>query len=283
MKLGIIGLPNAGKTTLFNALTGQELEITSYPNPASADAPVGVIKVPDARIDRLSEIYKPKKTTYAEVQCTDVTGFDRGISGSGQKGSLFDMAWDADALIHVVRAFEDESIVHEGPIDPAADAAALDLELIFHDLELVETRLERIESSMKKGVGEGLEVERQALERCSEALEVERPLRGLELSGEERAAIGSLQFVSLKPELVVLDRQRADAGCGRRPQRLLRRQAGAGVRLKRQDRDGTLPAGAGGGGDVPGGAGHRRAGHEPGHPRGLRTTGAHLLLHRGRG
>ncbi len=205
MKLGIIGLPNAGKTTLFNALTGQALEVTAYANPASAEAPVGVIKVPDARIDRLSTIYKPKKTVYAEVQCADITGLDRGISGSGQKGALFELAWDADALIHVVRAFEDEAVSHEGPIEPQADAAALDLELIFHDLELVETRLERIENSMKKGIGEGLDVEKAALERCREALEAEQPLRGVELSDEERAAIGSLQFASLKPVLVVLN------------------------------------------------------------------------------
>ena len=205
MKLGIIGLPNAGKTTLFNALTGQALEVAAYPNPASTETPVGVIKVPDARIDRLSAIYKPKKTIFAEVQCVDITGFDRGISGSSQKGSLFELAWDADALIHVVRAFEDESVVHEGPVDPAADAAALDLELIFHDVELVETRLERIENSMKKGIGEGLEMEKAALKRCREALEREEPLRGVSFSMEERAAIGSLQFASLKPVLVVLN------------------------------------------------------------------------------
>lgn len=205
MKLGIIGLPNAGKTTLFNALTRQALEATSYPNPASAKAPVGVIKVPDQRVDRLSAIFNPKKTTYAEVRCVDVTGFDRGISSSSQKRSLFELAWDTDALIHIVRAFVNDSVVHDGEIDPLADAAALDLELVFHDLELVETRLERIENSIKKGIGEGLDVEKQVLERCREALERGEPLRRLAFSAGERAAIGSLQFASLKPVLVVLN------------------------------------------------------------------------------
>ena len=91
MKLGIIGLPNAGKTTLFNALTGQALDVSSYPNPASGETPVGVIKVPDQRIHRLSDIYKPKKITYAEVRCIDITGFNRGISSGNQKSSS--MSW----------------------------------------------------------------------------------------------------------------------------------------------------------------------------------------------
>ncbi len=204
MKLGIIGLPNAGKTTLMNALTGQELEVTAYPNQAAADPPPGIVKVPDARLDRLSEIYQPRKTTRAEVACSDITGFDRGISGDAAAG-LFELLADTDALIHVVRAFEDEAVVHDGPLDPLADAAALDLELIFHDLELVETRLERIEAAQRKGIGGDNEAEKRALERCRQALEREEPLRRVELDEDERAAIGSLRFASLKPVLVVLN------------------------------------------------------------------------------
>ncbi len=206
MKLGIIGLPNSGKTTIFNALTRQELETAPYPNPIGTDHHVGAIKVPDERIDRLSEIYKPKKTTYADVQCVDITGFATGISASKQKTVLFNELIDCDAVIHVVRAFEDGTVVHpDSEVDPARDAAALELELVFHDLELVETRIERIANSMKKGIGEGLEAERDVLEKCRTILEEEKPLRNLSLSDKEREAVGSLMFASLKPELVVLN------------------------------------------------------------------------------
>lgn len=213
MKLGIIGLPNAGKTTVFNALTGQELEAAPYPNPIGTDSHVGAIKVPDERIDRLAEIFKPKKTTYADVQCLDITGFARGISGNKQKAEVFNGLWDCDAVIHVVRAFRDDAVVHpEGDIDPVRDAAALELELVFHDLELVETRLEHIANSIKKGIGENLEAERDVLVRCRAILEEEKPLRNLEFSDEERSLIGSLQFASLKPELVVLNVGEDDIG-----------------------------------------------------------------------
>lgn len=206
MKLGIIGLPNAGKTTLFNALSGLQTETAAYPNPIAAEPHVGTVKVPDERIDSLSAIFKPKKTVYADVTCLDITGFATGISANKQKGALFNQLWEADALIHVVRAFADDSVSHpEESIDPVRDAAALELELVFHDLELAETRLERIANSMKKGIGDGLEPEKAVLLKCRTQLEEEKPLRNLNLSEPEREAIGSLQFASLKPELVVLN------------------------------------------------------------------------------
>ncbi len=206
MKLGIIGLPNSGKTTLFNALTRQDWETAPYPNSIGADHHVGVVHVPDPRIDRLSEIHRPRKTTYADVTCVDITGFSRGISASKQKAAVFNEVRDADAIIHLVRAFADPAVTHpDGEVDPAADAAALELELVFSDLELVETRLERIENSVKKGIGKELEGEREVLKKCLAQLEEEKPLRNLDFSEEERTLIGSLQFVSLKPELVVLN------------------------------------------------------------------------------
>ena len=186
MKLGIIGLPNSGKTTLFNALTRQTVETAAWAAPIGEEAHMGIVKVPDARIDSLSEIYKPKKTTFADVTCVDITGFAAGISASKQKAKVFDQVWDTDAVIHVTRAFENPSVVHpDGEIDPARDAAALDLELVFHDLELVETRLDRIATSMKKGIGDGLEPERDVLERFRSQLEEEKPLRNLSLSDKE--------------------------------------------------------------------------------------------------
>jgi len=206
VKLGIIGLPNSGKTTLFNALTGQGIETTAYPEPLSGEAHVGMVSIPDERVDRLSGIYQPKKTTHADVMCADITGFARGISAEKGKSTLAALVWDADAVIHVVRAFADDSVMHPGgALDPAGDVAALELELVFNDLELTETRLERIENSMKKGVGRELELEKAVLEKCRAQLEEEKPLRNLGLSEEERAAIGSLQFLSVKPELVVVN------------------------------------------------------------------------------
>lgn len=206
MKLGIIGLPNSGKTTLFNALTGQQIETTAYPEPLNSEAHVGMVAIPDERVDRLTEIYRPKKTVYADVLCADITGFARGISAEKGKTALANLVWDADAVIHVVRAFGDEAVTHpDGKVDPVADVSALELELVFNDLELAETRLERIANSMKKGVGKELELEQAVLEKCLAQLEEERLLRGLELSDAERAAIGSLQFLSVKPELVVVN------------------------------------------------------------------------------
>ena len=206
MKLGIIGLPNSGKTTLFDALTGQQIETTAYPEPLSEEAHVGMVDIPDQRVDRLSEMYRPKKTTHADVLCADITGFARGISAEKGKTALANLVWDADAVIHVVRAFADDAVIHpNGKVDPAGDVAALELELVFNDLELAETRLERIEKAVKKGVGGELELEKMVLEKCRARLEEEKPLRGLELTEEEHAAIGSLQFLSVKPELVVLN------------------------------------------------------------------------------
>lgn len=213
MKLGIIGLPNCGKTTIFNALTRQDTEATPYPNPLGTEHHIGIVHVPDERIEQLSKIYKPRKTILADVTCVDITGFARGISSHKQKSVVFNEVWDMNALIHVVRAFEDPAVVHpDGEVDPARDAAALELELIFNDLELVETRLERIANQIKKGAGETLEAEKEVLKKCRAQLEEEKPLRNLPLSNQEHALIGSLQFASVKPELVVLNVGEDDIG-----------------------------------------------------------------------
>src|SRR6266496_5880859 len=133
MKLAIIGLSNSGKTTVFNALTGQNLETTIYPT-VSGEPHLGMVKVPDLRVDKLSEIYKPKKITYAAVEYIDYIGLTKGDVEQNRK--VFDLMKDADAVVHVVRAFEDESVSHPmNEVNPLKDVQTVELEFIFGDLE----------------------------------------------------------------------------------------------------------------------------------------------------
>lgn len=202
MKIAITGLGNSGKTTIFNALTGLSLETTIYATVAS-EPHTGVVKVPDARIERLVEIYKPKKTTYATVEYIDYIGLTRGDIDQNRK--VFDLIKDADAVVHVIRGFSDESIVHPlGNIDPKRDAETVELEMIFGDLELVDKRLERMEQGLKRGKKPD-EAEKKLLMKCKEALEAEKPLRDIEFTEYELKAMSHLQFMSIKPEVILLN------------------------------------------------------------------------------
>lgn len=202
MKIAITGLANSGKTTIFNALTGLNLETTVYASVAS-EPHVGVVKVPDTRVDRLSAIYQPKKITYATVEYVDYVGLTKGDVEQNRK--VFDLIKDADAVVHVVRGFRDDSIVHPlGGVDPLRDAETVELEMIFGDLELVEKRLERMEQGMKKGKKPD-ESEKGLLMRCKEILESETPLRDIDFSEEEQKTMRHLQFMSIKPGVVLLN------------------------------------------------------------------------------
>jgi ribosome-binding ATPase len=202
MKTAVIGLANSGKTTIFNALTGLSLEVTNYPT-LSGEPHTGVVRVPDTRIDRLSGMYKPKKTTQATVEYIDYLGLTKGDVDQNRK--VFDFIKDADAIVHVVRAFEDETIVHPlGSADPRRDAETVELEMIFGDLELVDKRLERMEQGAQRGKKPD-EAERKLLLKCKEALENERALRDVDFNEEDQKAMRSLQFMSIKPQLVVLN------------------------------------------------------------------------------
>ncbi len=202
MKTAIIGLANSGKTTLFNALTGLNLEVTSYPT-IPADPYVGVVKVPDARITRLTEIYRPKKTTQATVEYIDYIGLTKGDMEQNRK--VFDLIKDADALVHVVRGFEDETVSHPmGSVNPRRDAETVELEMIFGDLELVEKRLARIDEGLKRGKKPD-EIDHNLLLKCKDALENEKALRDVDFTEEEQKAMRSLQFMSIKPQLVVIN------------------------------------------------------------------------------
>jgi ribosome-binding ATPase len=202
MKTAIIGLSNSGRTTIFNALTGLNLEVTIYPT-LSQEPHTGVVKVPDARVEKLTDIFKPKKTTQATVEYIDYIGLTKGDMEQNRK--VFDLIKDADAIVHVVRGFEDESIVHPmGSVNPIGDAETVELEMILGDLELVDKRLERMEQGGKRGKKPD-EAEQKLLFKCKEALENETALRDLDFSEEEQKAMRSLQFMSTRPQLIVLN------------------------------------------------------------------------------
>ena len=202
MKTAIIGLANSGKTTIFNALTGLNLEVTTFPT-ISAEPHTGIVRVPDVRLEKLTEIFKPKKTTQATVEYIDYIGLTKGDLAQNRK--VFDLIRDADAIVHVVRGFADESISHPmGGVGPRRDAETVELEMIFGDLELVDKRLERMEEGAKKGK-KPAEGERNLLVKCKEALENENALRDLDFTDEEQMAMRSLQFMSIKQQLIVLN------------------------------------------------------------------------------
>ena len=202
MKIALIGLSNSGKTTVFNALTGLDTETTIYPK-ISGKPHLGVVKVPDPEIDRLSEIYRPKKTTYATIEYIDYIGLTKGDLKQNRK--VFDLIKDVEAIVHVVRAFYDESVMNpmEG-INPVRDIESVELELIFGDLELVEKRLEHIEEGKKRGKQPN-ETENKLLLRCRDFLMKETALRNVEFTEEEMKAMRPLQFLSTIPKVIVLN------------------------------------------------------------------------------
>jgi GTP-binding protein YchF len=202
MKVGIIGLANSGKTTVFNALTGLNNHTTLY-STSSGEPNRGVVRVPDSDIDTLSEIYRPKKKTYAMIEYVDYIGLTKGDIEQNRK--VFDLIKDVDAVVHVVRAFYDESVVHPmESINPVRDVEAVELELKFADLTLIETRLERMEEGKKRGKKPD-NAEERLLIKCRDALMKEIALRDVEFTKEEMKAMRSLQFLSTIPKVIVLN------------------------------------------------------------------------------
>jgi ribosome-binding ATPase len=210
MKVGIVGLPQVGKTTIFRLLTQGRVDTSSWGG--SREAHIGVAYVPDARVDRLAEIVKPKKTTYATVEYVDLPGLSRGEGKAALQGQAKEMATylnslkNIDTLLHVVRAFEDPNLSHvEGTVDPLRDVGLFELEMIFSDLAIVEKRLERLSKDLKKGKSPELDLENEVLMRFKAALESEQPLRELVLTAEEDKRIRGFTFLSAKPILLVLN------------------------------------------------------------------------------
>jgi ribosome-binding ATPase len=197
MKIGLIGLSKSGKTTLFNLLTGSKVATARYDS-GRAELHTGVARVRDPRVDRLTAIFKPRKTTYATFEVVDLAGIERG-ERAGLDTKDFR---NADALLHVVRAFADEAL---GAPAPKRDIGDLETELILADLEVVERRLERLEASIKKQRKEAELKEQGILERLQKELEGETPLRAVALTPDEAGTIRGFTFLSQKPILHCLN------------------------------------------------------------------------------
>ncbi|HEX7253418.1 MAG TPA: redox-regulated ATPase YchF [Thermoanaerobaculia bacterium] len=199
MKTGIIGLPQVGKTSLFKILTKARLDVHAM---HSREAHVGVARVPDERLDRLSALYHPKKTTHATIDYADVAAIGQEAL---KEQAYSDRLREVDSLIHVLRAFEDPAIPHTGEIDPRNDARNVEADLIVSDMVQIDKRMERLEKDLKRARTPDLAREHELLTKCKEQLEAERPIRELDLSADDKKRLRGFAFLSQKPILYVVN------------------------------------------------------------------------------